>query len=133
MKSRVLLVCIVLAIGFAGRTMAQQSEAELPSYTVEQRWERSSQLMIGGFAIMVTYGKSRGQTVDEVGQYLGKLYASGWNREIAGQPMRVLQRFYRNWMSWPEMKLEMIESSESSVAARMNRPYLGYFEEWKEL
>ena len=129
MKSRVLLILVGLVFGVAGQAFPQETKAELPTYTVEQRWARSSNFMIGGFAILVTYAKSRGQTVNELGQYLGKLYAPSWSRESAGQPMRVLRGFYRNWMSWPDTKLEIIESSQSSVTARMNRPYLEYFGE----
>jgi hypothetical protein len=83
--------------------------------------------MTNTFAIMVTYAKSRGESVDELGQFLGKLYAPTWNREVAGQPMRVLRGFAGNWMSWRDAKVEVIESSDSSVTARVNRAYLKHF------
>ena len=41
--------------------------------------------------------------------------------------MRVMRGMHGNWMSWPNAKVEVVETSDRSVTARFSRPYASHF------
>ncbi len=107
-------------------TLAQ--EIELATYTPEQRWERAgSQVavaLIGGIA----YAKSMGKTAEDFGESMADTFVPGWGEPGSGS-LGIVRGMHRNYSLWPNCEFELVEQSEESVTARVNRPWAGYFGE----
>jgi len=65
MKRPVFFTLIALVLVGAGPIHTQ--EVQLPEYTMEQRWNRLADLMVGWETALVTMGREHGMTPEEVG------------------------------------------------------------------
>jgi hypothetical protein len=126
-NSRVSLVALVaLALGIPLGVQAQ--EIELATYTPEQRWERAgSQITVMGIA-GIAYAKSMGKTAEDFAETISDVFAPGWGEPGSGS-LGVVRGMHRNYSLWPNCEFELVEQSEESVTARVNRPWAGFFGE----
>ncbi|UCE40404.1 MAG: hypothetical protein JSV17_13200 [Candidatus Aminicenantes bacterium] len=120
---------ISLTLG-APLTAQQQAETELPTYTPEQRWGRASSQFTVSFVAGISYAKSMGQTAEQYGEYLAKLFAPGWGEPGSGT-LNIIRGVRRNVLLWTNAEFEITEKSEVSVTGRLNRPWARYFGEDK--
>jgi hypothetical protein len=100
---------------------------ELATLTTDQMWARSSFLSISALTSLVALGKSRGMTADEVGRWLGDLYAPSWGPPNTGSALRVARIEILNWKGFPGMTVEILSASDTSATMRMSRPWTASF------
>ena len=124
----VIPLVFLLCFTFGG----QQTETELPTYTPEQCWERTSSQLTVSFVGAIAYAKSLEQSAEQYGEYLAKLFAPSWGEQGSGT-LNIIRGVHRNFMMWTESEFEIIESSDVSITARSNRPWAKYFGENKTL
>ena len=127
MRTRVLLtVLVLLALGVPMASQAQ--DIELATYTPEQRWERASSQLVVSFVAAIAYAKSMGQTAEDYGKAVVKLFTPGWGEPGSGT-LGVIGGMNRNFLLYTESEFELVDQSETSVTARSNRPWVRYFGE----
>jgi hypothetical protein len=102
-----------------------QTAVEPAKFTDAQRWNRASSLGVINSAAIITLGKSKGMTIDEIGTWLGNQFAPSWARPRT--PQQLFQGMNRNWASFPDVVIEVVKSSEMEVTFRVNRPYVRNF------
>ena len=57
-----------------------QTVLEPNKFTEQQRWNRAANLCTVMTVALMNLGKSKGMSIDEVGTWLGNLYAPGWTK-----------------------------------------------------
>jgi hypothetical protein len=120
-------VLLVLAVA---TLVAQPSAAQTPQwpdYTEEQRWNRMAQMGTLGVVAAMAYAKERGASLEESGRWWGDLFAPSWGQPGSYGPLEVMRGMRRNFLSWPGMEVEVLSQTETSVTARVNRPWIAYF------
>ena len=118
----------LLVLSLLAPLTIQAQAVELATYTPEQRWERAaSQFAVSGVAA-IAYAKSMGQTVEEYAGAVADLFAPGWGEPDSGS-LTIVRGMHRNFSLFPNAEFEIVEQSEESVTARVNRPWAGYFGE----
>jgi hypothetical protein len=123
--SQVALVALVaLALGAPMGVQAQ--EIELATYTPEQRWERAATLQSASWVSGIAYAKSLGKTAEDFAETISDVFAPGWGEPGSGS-LEIVRGMHRNHSIWPNCEFELVEQSEESVTARVNRPWAGYF------
>lgn len=117
---------VLTAITIASSTLlAQSTPFEFPKRTDEERWNRAALFADLNGVIPIALGKSRGMSLEEIGDTLGKLYAPRWSATMTPQG-RVLGG-HRNIMSHPNAIMEIVTASGNEVITRANRPYVARF------
>jgi hypothetical protein len=110
------------------KQLAAQDPPELGEYTMEQRWNRAgSQLTVSWVAAMA-YAKSIGHSVEEYSHFCVEMFAPGWGEPGSGS-VNIVRGVHRNLMIWPDTEFTLVEASATSVTARVNHPWAGYFGE----
>ena len=122
--SSVIPLTILFLSAFSTPILAQAIEA--PIYTPEQRWERASSFATLGTVSAIAYVKSTGQSLDSYYQAMADLFIPGWG-DPGTASLTIVRGFLRNAASWTDCEYEIVEQSERSVTARVNRPWLKYF------
>ena len=125
----IIFICVTLGTPLISH---QQADTELPKYTPEQRWNRASFSITLSFVAGIAYAKSMGQSVEQYGEYIAKLFTPSWGEPNTGR-LSVIRGMNMNYMAWTESEFEITESSEESVTGRSNRPYVRYFGDEKSL
>lgn len=126
MKTCLLRFAALLLAGLSlALASAQTTAFEFPKRTDEERWNRAATFADLNGVIPIALGKSRGMSLDEIGDTLGKLYAPRWSATMTPQG-RVLGG-HRNLMSHPHAIMEIVSASGSEVITRANRPYVARF------
>ena len=105
---------------------AQAQEIDLPDYTLDQRWTRAAQFSVNGMVQLISLGKEKGMTIEEIGTWMGEFYAPGWG-EPPREPSSMIVSFHRNHMTSPNGIVEVLEITESSASARFNAPHRAVF------
>ena len=119
---------VVFALVLLVPLAVQGQEIELATYTPDQRWERAaSQFAVSGVAA-IAYAKGMGQTVEEYAGTVADLFAPGWGEPGSGS-LTIVRGMHRNLSLFTNCEFELVEQSEESVTARVNRPWAGYFGE----
>ena len=121
------LVGLVVATLVAQPSAAQTPQ--WPDYTEEQRWSRMAQLGTLGMVAATAYAKEQGASLEEFGRWWGDLFAPGWGQPGSYGPFEVMRGMRRNFLSWPAIEIEVLSQSETSVSARVTRPWTAYFGE----
>lgn len=118
---------MLTAATFGGATMAaaQGAVPAIPEYTNDQRWARLAVLDLGTWAAEVALGKSRGMSIDEIGQWLGDYYTAGWAGGLDARQLAI--SFRLNSMSHPASRVELPTFTDSLVVMRVNTPVLANF------
>jgi hypothetical protein len=106
--------------------LAQAQEIEPPTYTLDQRWTRSVRFNVNGMVTLISLGKEKGMTVDEIGAWMGTFYRQGWTQGPR-EPSDAVIAFYRNHMVNPTAEMEVLSVSEDEASVRFNRPHLLVF------
>jgi hypothetical protein len=123
-----LLSVVSLALLFSGLSlMAQQPKIEIPQRTDQERWNRCAYLGMVNSLMVNVFCKSKGMTVEEIGDWLGKQYAPGWSSNMT--PQGYFLGFHRNAMTWPTAVVEVTAETENEVTFRSFRAYVPYFGE----
>jgi len=130
MKKLIILIVLIGVTLGAPLISQQQAEAELPKYTPEQRWERASSQLTVIFVASIAYAKSMGQSAEQLGEYIAKLFSPGWGEPGSGT-LNIISGVNRNFMMFTKSEFEITESSDVSVTGRSNRPWARYFGEDK--
>lgn len=122
---RSFIFVVALLIPTAGLA---QEQAELPEYTAEQRWERTSQLFMVAVVAAIRHAKDSGQSVEEFGRWWTDLFDDSWGQPESAGPGQVLLGMRRNWLSFHGGEVEVLELGDGVASARFNRePYLDVF------
>lgn len=126
MKKWVFVVSLVLL--FAGlQLLAQQAKIDIPQRTDQERWNRAAWFVDLGYVMLIAFGKSKGMTVEEIGDWLGKQYAPGWSGNMT--PQGLFLGFHRNIMVNPRAIVEVTAATENEITFRSHRAYVPYFGE----
>jgi hypothetical protein len=124
MKKLISVVSLVLL--FSGLSlMAQQAKIEIPQRTDQERWNRSAFFGHLGNVVLIAFGKSKGMTVEEIGDWEGKQYAPGWSINMT--PQDLFNGFHRNIMAAPTAIVEVTAATKDEITFRTHRTYLQYF------
>ena len=89
----------------------------LPELTIEQKWQRSNWLVDVMMVTGINQAKSNGNTVKYWGEFIGELFAPGW--EGVKTPWDMLRGMYRNYQLTPGFEMEMIKESNDAVTFRL--------------
>jgi len=128
MRIAVSLILLVLVIVNMPLIAQQQAQMDLPTYTLEQRWERaSSQYMVRSVA-GIAYAKAMGQSAEKYGEFCAELFAPGWGEPSSGS-VSIIRGVRRNMLLWSGAEFKITESSKTSMTGRANRPWAKYFGE----
>ena len=119
------LVLAMLTAGFAGDIGAQAAAPAIPEYTNDQRWGRSAALALSQFVSEIDLGKSRGMSIDEIGQWLGEYYARSWAGGLDARNLAISFRW--NSLSDPDSKVEFTTFTDTLVVMRINTAVLDDF------
>jgi hypothetical protein len=125
---RLVFVAIPLAILFLSALPTLAQEIELATYTPEQRWERAGSQVSVAFVGGIAYAKSMGKTAEDFGESMADVFVPGWGEPGSGS-LGIVRGMHRNVSLWPDCEFEIVEQSEESVTARVNRPWAKYFGE----
>lgn len=106
--------------------VAAQDIPQLPSYTAEQRWTRSAQLLIAVNMANLMEKKAKGMTAEEVGMDDFRRFGppQGWT--ASDTPAALFRGMYYNWMTHPSQACELIEATDTLVRARCTRPWVEF-------
>ena len=124
---RALVLSVLMLLAAAAVPLEAQEDYTLPTYTDADRWTRASTLQLAVLVGQLAAQKSAGLSAMEAGRASARTFGppNGWNG--SNTPIRLFRGMYRNWMSHPEQRCELLEATESLVRAQCNRPYLSYF------
>ncbi|MDH3458496.1 MAG: hypothetical protein OER90_16760 [Gemmatimonadota bacterium] len=125
MRRPSILATALVAVTLCGPLRAQQTD--LPNRTLEQRFLRGSYLSVSTWVASIAYAKSMGQTPEDFGRWVGKLYAPSWSGLRGQGPQAVVRGMHRNFTTYDGAVMEIVEASESSITVRANRPYIGFY------
>jgi hypothetical protein len=133
MKRSVVSSFIVVLLPFAVFAQAQpqaappagQTVLEPTKFTDQQRWNRAASQFTVMTIALINLGKSKGMSTDEVGTWLGNLFAPGWPTGLT--PQQFFQAANRNWMLYPDAIIEVVKATDGEVTYRQSRPYARYF------
>lgn len=96
------------------------TKIDLPQLTVEQKVDRAMMNSISYMMMGLSYAKSVGKTPEEFAKHSVKMVAPFYERMKGRSPLAFLQAMYTVQQTDKNFKMEIIESSESSVKARMS-------------
>jgi len=114
----VLFVIFVLSIS----TIAQQQDAQqkkLPQLSLEQKLDRAVANSVSYMIFGISFAKSSGKTVEEYAEYCAKITAPLYKGFVGTNPLSIVKTLYTVQQSDKNLKLEILESSEKSLKARM--------------
>ena len=130
MKKLIILIILISVTLGTSLTGQQQAETELPTYTPEQCWERASNQLTVSFVAAISYAKSLGQSAEQYGEYMAKLFMPSWGEPGSGT-VNIIRGVRWNLLMWTKSEFEITESSDVAVTGRSNRPWARYFGEDK--
>ena len=126
--NKIKLIIIFLLPLLTNMVLAQEQNNEkkpLPELTIEQKWQRSNWMVDVMMITGINQAKSNGNTVKYWGEFIGELFAPGW--EGIKTPWGMLRGMYRNYQLNPGFEMKMIKESNDAVTFRFNRPYKSRF------
>ena len=97
-----------------------------PDRNIEQRHLRASWLSISGMVARIAYAKSLGQTAQDLGRFLGSLYAPSWTGP-KGQPAGLILGMHRNINAFVGGMVQVVEASDTTIRAKSTRPYVAAY------
>ncbi len=125
MRHRHLCFALALTMIVSGSLVAQQAKIEAPQRTDQERWSRAARGATLSNVIVIAFGKAKGMTVEEVGDWLAKTFAPTWSTNLT--PQGLFNGFHRNFMTAPTGIMEVTATTANEITFRANRPYLPYF------
>lgn len=121
----VLLISSMLL--FSGTfALAQPAEEEgeaMPELSLEEKNDRLESNLNAVVTAFIQYVKENDQTVDELGEFLGKSFAPSWPDDLT--PKGLVEGMNANWQMMG-IKTELLETSEDYIEGRHT---IGYDEE----
>jgi len=115
------LVLAALASTLPAAVLAQQEDFQIPEYTEQQRWNRLASGMVYFQAALLELGMQHGMTAEEVGGFVGDVFARSW--VTGADAAQFMVNFNRNYDAFPGAESELLDSSADEVTARFNRPW----------
>lgn len=119
-------LALVVLLSFPATALAQE-RTEFPDYTDQQLWARASLLGVISITASIRHAKDTGQSVEEFAHWWADLFDDGWGEPGSGTPVSVMRGMRRNWLTFPDARVEIMEASDDKAVARVNRPYAGAF------
>jgi len=132
MKNRTIVGTILTVFILSAFIIAQEQteqKIELPERTPEWKLGRAVWHMDLYVCTGIAYAKSLGKTAEDYGKFVGEKFAPSWEG-AKGQGVAALIRTWSgHWQLYENGKFEIISESETSVTAKLNRPYSAYFKD----
>jgi hypothetical protein len=125
MKIRSLVLSVALLAGLSASARTQTVEVQLPTLTEAQKWNRMEFHWSSLIAGAIAYAKSKGEGVESLGHFMGKLFAPSWGDTLS--PAGLIRGLYRNGAAWKDFQLQVVTATQTSVTARFNRPWVPDF------
>lgn len=119
---------LTFAVPLAAQEARQQGRTVIiPEYTEAQRLNRSAFLATSNLAMLISYAKAHGQSVDDVARWLGDKYAPGWGPANSGVAIRVARGMVFNSSAFPNAQPTIVSATDTSAVMRHRRGYVTYF------
>jgi len=128
MRNKVIFGTILIIFILASSGLTQE-KIEIPERTLEWKLNRASWHMDLYICTAIAYAKSLGKTAEDYGKFVGEKFAPGWEGAKGQGVAPVIRTFSGHWQIYKNGKFEIVSESETSVIARMNRPYSVYFKD----
>jgi hypothetical protein len=96
-----------------------QTASELPQLTLEQKVDRAVMNSVSYMVMGISYAKSVGKSVENYAAYCADLAKPSYQRLKDGTPMDVLRTLYGVLQTDKFFRIEILNSSKTSVSARM--------------
>ena len=93
---------------------------DLPQLTLEQKVDRAMMNSISYMMLGLAYAKSLGKTPEEFAEHSVKIVAPFYERMKGSSPLNFLKTMYTVQQTDKNFSLDILESSETSVRARMS-------------
>jgi hypothetical protein len=122
MKKIINLVLISIFL-LTSNLLAQDQKStknDLPQLTAEQKVDRAMMNSISYMMLGLSYAKSLGKTPEEFAKHSVKIVAPFYQRMKGSSPSNFLKTMYTVQQTDKNFSMEILESSESSVKARMS-------------
>lgn len=126
MKSKTIIMFFLAIFIFSTLILAQEQkkqEFELPKRDIEQRWKQARGNLVAHIVAGIAFAKSKGTTAEEYGKFVGELHGQYWDAEEQNPVEFFTKYMYINMTSFEDFEMEILELSDSSIKARMNRKW----------
>jgi len=128
MRNKVILGAILIIFILASYSLTQE-KIEIPERTLEWKLNRASRHMDLYICTAIAYAKSLGKTAEDYGKFVGEKFAPSWEGAKGQGVAPVIRTWSGHWQIYENGKFEIVSESETSVTAKMNRPYSAYFKD----
>jgi len=125
MRNKIIIQLIIFIFSSVIYTQEVQEQTEqkieLPKMYLEQKLDRA---VMNWTAIMtgsIAYIKTLGVTPEAYGEYMGNIFAPGWEGSKGRSIPRFIETMYKNYQSDLNCRWEILSESEKSVKVKMNR------------
>lgn len=125
MRNLVLLSMVLVLLGCNGKQEETTRPDGLPNYTDAQRWQRVEFHSTSFSIAIINYAKSKGESVEDVGKYVGAMFAPSWGEDVT--PGYLMRGWYRNGAAFSGATFEIVEETDHHVKFRVNNPTVSYF------
>lgn len=119
------LVAVALAAAMPSRTAAQ--EAQLPTYTTQQRWARSDWMTTLMLVTALRTAREAGMSTEAFYRSVSDQFVPTWGAHRAAPPFDVFIAMRLNVLASPEGQVELLQRSDDAVTYRYKRGYARYF------
>jgi hypothetical protein len=107
---------------FSTFLFAQQNDVkktQLPQLTVEQKLDRAVANSVSYMIFGISFAKSLGQSTEDYATYCANIAAPLYQGFKGANPLSIVKTIYTVQQSDKNLKLEILESSEKSLKAKM--------------
>jgi hypothetical protein len=126
MKSKKIIMLVLFSFTLSTFIFAQEQtkqKIEFPQYTLEQKYERAEGNFVSHTLAGIAYAKSKGDTPDDYGKFIGELHGRGWQAGERNPIEYFVSGMNFNMNLFNDFQMEILEQSDSSIKARMNRKW----------
>ena len=119
MKKEIVHFVVLLIVTSLIAQETPQKEDELPKLTLEQKADRAVMNSVSYMVMGISYAKSMGKSVEDYAIYCAELAEPFYQRLKEGTPIDVIRTLYGVQQTDKFFQIEILNSSEISVHARM--------------
>jgi len=133
MRRILLLAVIPIARAFGAaaplhaQAPGQQGAIMVPALSDQERWDRSSTLMVASFTAGIASYKALGKTAEDYGHYLGELFAPGWGAPNSGSAIPMARGGLFNYSALRGSDAEFVSASDTAAIIRFRRTHVAFF------
>ena len=121
---------VILALAVCGPPVTAQGVDLTDERTPETKWTRALFFSDATFMGTIAYAKSRGQTVEQLGDFWTDWAAPAfWGQPGTETPTSFVRIMFLNYNVYPNFEFEILSETETEISGRMNTPYAGRFGE----